>query len=105
LLVHSLAAQANAAVFTFTGFGTSMTVTIPAGANDRTVRIDAINKVCTLTVDEVETLRMDLIEFQADTTWPRVLPTPEGDSPAGYTWDCTEAIDVVSRMFLQEAWA
>lgn len=103
-LVHSLASQSNEAVFNLTGFGTNMTVTIPAGANDRTVRIDGQKKVVTLTVGATETLRMDLIEFNAGTTWPSVPPTPEGESPAGYDWTCTETIDVLSRMFYREAW-
>lgn len=105
MVIHSLASQPKGATFGFVGFGSTLKVTIPAGADDRTVRIDSINKVCTLTVGETETLRMDLIEFLADTTWPKVLSTPEGYNPAGYSWTCTEALDVLSRFFLQEAWA
>lgn len=105
MLLHMPASVAGEVDFTFTGFGTSMDVVIPAGANDRTVRIDSINKVVTLTVDEVETLRMDLVSFYADNSWPKVLPTAEGDSPAGYSWSASDPLDVVSRFFLQEAWA
>ena len=105
MLLHTLAAQEDEATFTFVGYGSNMTVTIPGGAEDRTIRVDSINKVCTLTVGEVETLRMDLITFTADTTWPKVLPTPEGAAPDGYNWSCTEDLDAASRFFLQEAWA
>jgi hypothetical protein len=66
---------------TFTGMGTVMTVTIPASSNDRQVNIDSELKVCTLTDNGVETLRMDLVSFAAGYTWP--LVQPEANS---YDW-------------------
>ena len=98
------AATTGEAVFNFVGMNTNMTVTIPAGSVDRQVNVDSVKKVCTLVVDGVETLRMDLIDFAAGYTWPKVPPTPEGDSPAGYDWTSTEALDAASKMFYQEAW-
>jgi hypothetical protein len=59
---------------TLTGFGTVMTVTVPASAHDRQVNVDSERKVCTLVNNGVETLRMDLIEFDAGYTWPQVQP-------------------------------
>ena len=59
---------------TLTGFGTVMTVTIPASSNDRQVNVDSERKVVTLVDNGVETLRMDLIEFAAGYTWPVVQP-------------------------------
>lgn len=97
------AAETAAATYTFVGMGTNMVVTIPAGTQTRTLRVDSIKKVVTLTVNNVETLRMDLITFNAGTTWPKVPPTPEGDSPAGFEWTASPAI-TNSRFFYNEAW-
>ena len=97
------ASETAEATFTFVGMGTNMTVTIPAGTQTRTLRVDSIKKVVTLTVGANETLRMDLIDFTADTTWPKVPPTPEGDSPAGWEWTASPAISN-SRFFYNEAW-
>lgn len=105
ILLQVPAAQSSSGVFTFTGMGTNMQVDIPAGAQDRTLRIDATKKVVTLTVNSTETLRMDLIEFLAGTTWPKMPPIPDGDSPAGYDWSSTRSLAVQSRLFFREAWA
>lgn len=97
------ASETAEATYTFVGMGTNMQVTIPAGSQTRTLRVDSIKKVVTLTVGATETLRMDLIEFIGDTTWPKVPPTPEGDSPAGFEWTCSPAL-TNSRFFYNEAW-
>ena len=79
----------GASTITLTGFGTVMTVTIPASSNDRQVNVDSERKVVTLVDNGVETLRMDLIEFAAGYTWPLVQPgannydwTGTGSAPA-----------------------
>lgn len=93
-------------VFAFSGIGTNFSLTIPAGTVGRIVRVDALNKVTTLTENDVETLRMDLITFNAGTTWPQVPPTPEGESAAGYNWSSSATLDgAISRAFFNEAWA
>lgn len=88
----------------FTGMGTDMTVTVPAGAANRSVVIDSTNKVCLYVVGSGSTLRMDLVTFAAGTTWPRVPPTEEGESPAGWTLT-RQKLSAPSRMFFTEAWA
>lgn len=105
ILVHLSAADSGGGVFDFVGLGSNMQVTIPAGASDRTLRIDGHKKVVTMTVNDVETLRMDLIEFTAGTTWPVVPPTPEGDSPAGFQWTSGVPLAVQSRLFFRDTWA
>lgn len=92
--------------FLFSGVGSNFDCTIPAGTVGRIVRVDSLNKVVTLTENDIETLRMDLINFNAGTTWPQVPPTPEGDSPAGWSWSSSVSLDgAVSRAFFNEAWA
>lgn len=102
-VLQATAGQTAERTYNFIGMGTSMSVTIPAGTQERIVRVDSIKKVVTLTVGQNETLRMDLISFSADTTWPKVPPTPEGDSPAGFEWTCSPDISN-SRFFYNEAW-
>jgi len=104
-ILHVLGSNTGSGVFTFSGVGSNFNVTVPAGNVDRTVRVDSVNKVVTMTSGSVETLRMDLIEFVAGTTWPQVQATPEGDSPAGYTWSSSIGLDTLSRMFFNETWA
>lgn len=94
------------ATFNFSGVGSNFDVTLPAGVAGRLVRVDSVNKVVTLTENDVETLRMDLITFNAGTTWPQVPAIPEGESAAGYNWSSTVALSAtLSRMFFNEAWA
>lgn len=69
---------------TLTGFGSVMTVTVPSGGTTRTVRIDGVLKIATLTQNGVETLRMDLVSFAAGYTWPKVVPGPNA-----YDWTST----------------
>jgi len=96
--------EAGEATFNFVGANTNMTVTVPASASDRQVNVDSIKKVCTFHVNGVETLRMDLIDFAAGYTWPKVPPVPEGDSPVGYDWTSDLSLDAASKMFYEEAW-
>lgn len=98
------AADSAESVHHFTGMGTDMEVTIPAGGVNRSVLIDSKDKVCLYVQGSSTTLRMDLVEFNAGTTWPRVPPTPEGDSPAGWTL-VRQKLSSPSRMFFIEAWA
>lgn len=104
-LFYRSAAHSGETEHHFSGMGTDMEVTVPAGAATRAVLIDSARKVATYIVGSSENLRMDLVRFNAGTTWPRVPPTPEGDSPAGWTLDIDGALDSPARMFFTEAWA
>lgn len=99
---------AGAKTFTFIGAGTNMTVTIPDGTAGtmRTVVVDGYDKVCTLTIGTTETLRMDLVSFAADTTWPKIMPTPQGDPSISFDWTYSGAAGPAagSRMFFRETW-
>ena len=76
LLIETFASadQTGSRTLHITGFGTSMTVTIPEGFADRTVIVDSAKKVATMVVDGNETLRMDLVQFDAGFTWPLCQP-------------------------------
>lgn len=91
--------------FIFNGFGTRLRVLFPPSTTPYVIRVDGNLKIGTLITDSVETLRMDLVTFGADTTWGKVPPTPEGDSPAGYDW-ATTTVTLLSgsRFFFSEAW-
>jgi hypothetical protein len=95
--------SAAAGTFHLSGLGTSMDVTIPAGSVGRFVFIDSLNKICVLVMDAVETLRMDLPTFQSGTTWPRVPPTPLGQS-AAFDWTSSVGLTSPSRLTFSEAW-
>lgn len=96
--------SAAAGTFVFTGMGSSMNVVIPAGGSDRFVRVNAHDKICTLIVGTVETLRMDLVTFNSGTTWPKVPPTPD-PTTAAFDWSVS-GVGLISpsRLFFNEAW-
>lgn len=94
----------SAGTFDFQGVGTDMSIEIPDEAAEQIIRVDSVNKVVTQTIGTVETLRMDLPTFNAGTTWPKVPPTPEGDTPAGYSWTSDASLEATSKMFFSEAW-
>lgn len=100
-ILAKAAAATGASTITLTGFGTVMTVTVPASANDRQVNVDSVNKVVTLTDNGVETLRMDLISFSSGYTWPEVQP---GDNI--YSWTGTGAAPIAgSKLWYYETYA
>lgn len=74
LVIRVPASDSTEKVLVFTGASTRMTVTVPSASKDRYVRVDGVEKVCTYEVDGGQTLRMDLVEFEAGFTWPRVNP-------------------------------
>jgi hypothetical protein len=88
--------------FHYTGGGSGFTVTIPTSVNPRLVRVDSELKVCTYQELTTETLRMDLIVFDSDLTWPRVPVV----SPSPYSWTCTGGVLAAdSQSFHHEAYA
>jgi hypothetical protein len=105
ILLTLPASPSTQCIFTLQGLGTDLTATIPAQAAIRTLRIDGLNRVVTLTVGSTETLRMDLVTFAANKTWPVMEPTPEGDPAQGVEWQATVALGTGSRLFFAEAWA
>lgn len=76
--LHLPSSDAAKKVVSFEGAGTNMDVTIPGEAKDRVVRVDAYDKVVTYEANGVQTLRMDLISFEAGKTWPKVPPGSSG---------------------------
>jgi hypothetical protein len=99
-------AHPGEAKFQWSGLGSTFELILPGSPApaDRIIRLDSENKVVTMTVGDIELLRMDLVTFQAGTTYPRVPPTPEGASAAGYSWSCSGGLDGQSRMWFNEAW-
>jgi hypothetical protein len=93
-ILAKVAANTGASTITLTGFGTVMTVTIPASTYDRHVIVDSQAKVCSLVDNGAETLRMDLIQFSAGYTWPEVQP---GDNV--YSWTGTGAAPTTGSKF------
>jgi hypothetical protein len=73
--------------FTFTGGGSKFVLTVPSETVPRIVRLDSVEKVITYEKDSKQTLRMDLVEFDAGKTWPLV---PPGDSL--YDWSLAGAL-------------
>lgn len=99
------ASAAGSYTFSWVGVGSTFTIAVPAGAWQRILRLDSINKVLTLEVNGVETLRMDLVTFAGESTYPKVPPTPEGESAAGFTWSCDGPVDGAgARLWYNEAW-
>ena len=104
-LLQMPASQTAEALFDFNGMDSHFTCKIPAGTQERVVRIDSLQKVVTVTTNNIETLRMDLPVFLSGSTWPKVKHTPQTDVDGiAYSWTCTEALGSASRLFFQEAW-
>lgn len=100
-ILYKTSANTGASTITLTGFGTVMTVTIPASANDRYVIVDSNAKVCSLVDNGVETLRMDLISFASGYTWPEVQPDANV-----YSWTGTgTAPETGSKLWYYETFA
>jgi hypothetical protein len=102
-----LVSTAGSRVFDYTGGGSGFKVTIPSSVNPRLVRVDSVLKVVTYQEATVETLRMDLIEFDEGLTWPRV---PVIFPYTTYSWTCTAGsggggLAVGSQSFHHEAYA
>ena len=101
ILALNAATDTGQRSITLTGFGTVMTVTIPASSNDRQVNVDSVNKVVTLVDNGVETLRMDLISFASGYTWPEVQPGANN-----YDWTTVGgAPDTGSKFWYYETFA
>lgn len=79
-----LAASTGTRTLRLTINGTVMTITIPGMSVDRTVLVDGQLKVCTLYANDIETIRMDLVDFAAGSTWAEVKPGPND-----YDWSST----------------
>lgn len=65
----------------FTGGGSQMTIKLPATTTGYVIRYDGYLKVLTLTDNDIEYLRMDLLDFLADKTHPLVAP-----GTSNWTW-------------------
>jgi hypothetical protein len=72
--LHVPSSQPQPKAIVFTGGGTRMTVTVPGANEDRVVRVDSRQKIAVLDIGTQQTLRMDLVVFDAENTWPRCRP-------------------------------
>jgi putative cell wall-binding protein len=61
----------------------SFVITVPGSTTTRIIRLKGDDKVLTVEEDNVESLRLDLIEFTGDSTWPLVAP---GTTPYTFTF-------------------
>lgn len=83
------------------GGGSVFTITVPSSTLSRIIRYNGEEKILTVTENNVEALRMDLLTFQQSTTHPLI---PHGTS--GYTVTFTGVtINSGSRMWFWESYA
>lgn len=100
-LLLVVAAGSPAGSFHLTAGGADMTITIPANANQQVIRYSSREKVLTLEVNSAQSLRMDLLAFNALTTHPLI---PQGTS--AYAWDLTTAdLAAGGRLWFWDSWA
>ena len=83
-ILLSVRAAAVAGSFTLNAGGSTLTITIPNSTSDQTIRLSGEKKVLTVEENNVESLRMDLLTFGTDSTWPLVTPGSQG-----YSWSTT----------------
>lgn len=86
-ILLNVRAAAVAGSFTLNASGSTLTITIPNSTSDQTFRLSGEKKVLTVTENGVESLRMDLLTFGTDSTWPLVMPGSQG-----YSWSTTNLI-------------
>jgi hypothetical protein len=96
-----LAVGSAAGSASFSVGGSVFTITIPASTGDRIVRYKGEDKVVTFEEAGVETLRMDALTFQSQTTHPVV---PGGTSPYSATFTSIVLQDG-SHMWFWESFA
>jgi len=88
--------------FHFVGAGTDMVITVDNESYTQTVRYSASKKVLTVEIQNVETLRMDSLTFNQQTTHPLV---PVGTS--AFTFSINGGLTVLdgTRFWFWDAWA
>jgi hypothetical protein len=86
---------------TITAAGSQMEITVGDSVADQIFRYDGTLKVLTVETNSVESLRMDLLKFLNETTYPLV---PAGTS--AYTWTSTFGfVGANSRLWFWESFA
>lgn len=80
-IILVVTAGSSAGTFHFVGGGTDLTVNIPADSAQQLIRVSAFDGIATLEVNNIETLRPDLVTFPVQRQYPVVQP-----GTSGYTW-------------------
>ena len=101
-LLLVVAAGSGAGNFHLVGAGTDMRINIEAQTYEQTYRYSASTKVLTVEINNVETLRMDLLHFLQQTTHPLV---PVGTSAYSWTKGASVNLGDDCRMWHWDAWA
>ena len=96
-----LVVDATAGSAVFSAGGSVFTITVPASTGNRTIRYKGEDKLLTVEESGVETVRMDLLTFQNQTTHPLV---PGGTSPYSATFTSIQVQDG-SHMWFWESFA
>jgi hypothetical protein len=96
-----VAAASPAGSWSFVGAGTDMTITIPNNAQQQIIRYGSREKLLSLEVAGVETLRMDLLAFNNQKTHPLL-----GVGTSAYSWTLTTAdLAAGGRIWHYDSWA
>jgi len=88
--------------FHFVGAGTDMVIEVDTQSYTQTIRYSAVLKVLSVEVQNVETLRMDLLTFKQQKTHPLV---PVGSSAFNYSLNGGLVLLDGSRFWHWDAWA
>lgn len=89
---------------TVTAGGSTFTLTIPGSTGTRIVRVKGVDKIVTIEEDSVEALRMEVISFSGQSTWPLIDTGTSAYSVVfGGTINLTDSTS--SRMWFWEQWA
>lgn len=81
--------------------GSQMQITVPDSAAQQTIRYDGTAKILTVEENGLEVLRMDLLKFLANTTYPLVPP-----GLSAWSWSSTAgAVGTGSRLWFWESFA
>lgn len=102
LLVVGSAAAAG--TVTVTAGGSVMVITIPNSSVEQVIRYNGDLKVLTVTENNVEVQRQDLLSFSTALEHPQIVPTI-GEDEASWTVVTTVALGVGSRLWFHEAYA
>jgi hypothetical protein len=99
LVVAPLAAPAS---FTFEGAGSNFSISMPTSVFEQVFRYSAKEKVLSLEKNGVETLKMDLLDFTANTTHPLVQ---RGSTPYEWSTGGAPVFEEGSRIWHWDSWA
>jgi hypothetical protein len=104
VLLEVASGQAQGTV-TITAGGVVMVITVPDEDDAQTIRYNGALKVLTVTINDIETQRQDLLTATTEAEHPKVDPTPLGDDEAAWSVNSTIALAAGSRLWFHEAFA